>query len=148
MCFWALLYKLGIRKGLQMEQVVEKIAKAMQEVTSEKGDFTLVALVHRETAVFDLWDLLISASWLQNVEQLDALRYITDKLQSYLSDEEILNLAMTVILEQSHQFVIELNQLYEGKQDDLGPQDLMLTNLELNYAYIIISNPTTELAIA
>jgi hypothetical protein len=127
-----------------MEKLIEKLKIVEREIAQEKGDFILFALLHREWALHNSWHLLVSAPWFGE-SRLDTSRYIFGKLKPHLEDDEILKLAMVVPLEPAHEFVVKLNELYQKKQDDLGPCDFKPTNLESDYAYIIASNP--ELAL-
>lgn len=130
-----------------MEKIIEKIKEAEREMAQEKGNFTLFALLHREEADPDRWDLVVSAPWIQGV-QLDTLRYIAGKLKSRLEDDEMVTLSMIVPLESSHQLVVELNKLFQMKQGDLEQSDFKLAGLELDHAHIITSNAEAELEAA
>lgn len=73
---------------------LEKLRQVLNEVSAEKGQFTLFGLFLREDAP-DKWDLLVSARWLEE-GKLKALEEFAKKLSTVLGEEQLLSLSRIV----------------------------------------------------
>lgn len=62
-----------------MKQLVEKLIALEQQISTEKGEFSLFALFLREDAQ-DKWDLVASAAWLE-ADKKTALDYLSTRPQ-------------------------------------------------------------------
>ncbi|ETX06024.1 MAG: hypothetical protein ETSY2_19590 [Candidatus Entotheonella gemina] len=83
-----------------MKQIVDKLVALEHDIVSEKGEFSLLALLLREDAG-DKWDLLASAPWLEE-NQKASLDYLVNHLQSRLETQELLSLSLSLSLESSY----------------------------------------------
>src|SRR5713101_7927728 len=84
-----------------MKQIVEKLASLERDIASEKGEFSLFALLLREDAD-DKWDLLASAPWLE-ANNRESLEYLVNQLRARLDTQELLSLSRIVLLEPGDQ---------------------------------------------
>jgi hypothetical protein len=64
-----------------MSTLFEKIAAVATEVASERGAFTLFAIMHRADAP-DWWDVVVAAPWL-DAEGMKDYRYFAQKLGKF-----------------------------------------------------------------
>ncbi len=72
-----------------MKQIVDKLVSLERDMASEKGVFSLFALLLREDAE-DKWDLLASAPWLE-VNKKTNLEYLVNQLHLRLDTQELLS---------------------------------------------------------
>src|SRR5947207_3179226 len=86
-----------------MKQLAEKIQQFEKDVSKEKGDFLLCALVLRDRSHAQ-WDLVLSASWF-GTKRGNTLKYIIGKLKKQLSDKELLRISKIVLLDPVDPFV-------------------------------------------
>ena len=77
---------------------IEKLRRAMREITSKKGDFTLFALFRREDAP-DGWDLVVSSPWLEE-GKLKALGEFAEALKASIGDKQLRELSRIVTINQ------------------------------------------------
>jgi hypothetical protein len=90
-------------------QVIEKFRQIEVEISAEKGDFTLFALVEREDSL-GKWDVVVSASWIGKNEK-SLIETIAAKIHKNLSKEEQIRLSRIVVLPPSDSLVRNLNMI-------------------------------------
>ena len=76
---------------------VSSLGKAMHEMVAQKGDFTLFALLRRDEPLYGLWDLVVSAPWL-NSDTLAATREVADHLAKSIGTKGLQQLARVVVI--------------------------------------------------
>ena len=76
---------------------VSRLRKAMHEMVAQKGDFTLFALLRRDEPLYGLWDLVVSAPWL-NSDTLAATREVADHLAKSIGTKGLQQLARIVVM--------------------------------------------------
>jgi hypothetical protein len=69
----------------------------MHEMASQKGDFTLFALLRRADAVGGMWDLVVSAPWFKN-STLAATQEVVDLLTKSMGRKALLQFSRIVAL--------------------------------------------------
>jgi hypothetical protein len=74
----------------------EVFSKLRDEISRERGDLSLFALVLREDA--DNWDLVLAAPWAENDDWGHALRYVSQKVMERLKPSELMDLSRIVVL--------------------------------------------------
>ena len=77
---------------------LEKLRLVMDEVTEEKGPFTLFGLFLREDAP-NKWDLVVSAPWLEH-GKLKALGEFAEKLAVGVGEQAVMELSRIVTVSQ------------------------------------------------
>ena len=66
----------------------KKLRKAMHDIAAENGDFTLFALFMRADSSGGVWDLVVSAPWLET-GNLKALRELVELLSKSLGESNL-----------------------------------------------------------
>lgn len=120
-----------------MKDIAEKLVKAEQQMSDEKGRFLLFALFLREDAP-DLWDLLVSADWIE-ANKGEALRYITGKLKSVVEPIELSKLSRIVIIEQTNPALGAIQSAFHIEHSVADVQSSNFFGLQIKHAYIITS---------
>lgn len=77
---------------------IEKLRRAMREISAKKGDFTLFALFRREDAP-DGWDLVVSSPWLEE-ENLKHFAEFADALKGIIGEKQLRELSRIVTIKQ------------------------------------------------
>lgn len=122
---------------------LELLRKVMNEISAEKGEFTLFGLFLREDSM-DKWDLVVSAPWLQK-DKLKGLGEFVEKMSSITGEKEFLNLSRIVTLNQddpSLAAIIKAATINDGLAEMHGAN---LFGLAIKQAYILHSKRPVEL---
>ena len=127
-----------------MKEIVQKLAKVEKEASSEKGAFTLFALVLREDAP-DLWDLLIAAPWIEANKE-DAIKYIAAKIKKVLNPQELMTLSRIVVIEQDNPFLDALHRAVHVEHGLMEVHHSIFSGLPIEHAYIITSQRAEKAA--
>lgn len=93
----------------KMSIVAEKLRQIEVEISADKGDFNLFALVEREDSL-GKWDIVVSANWI-NSERKELINAIALKTRERLSEDEQLMLSRIVTLPPSDSMVRSLNMI-------------------------------------
>lgn len=120
-----------------MKNFAEKLRVVEQQIAQEKGSFLLFALFLRDGAP-NLWDLLVSASWIDEDKE-EALRYIVPKIQSVATSEELANLSRVAIIEQNNPALSALQSAIHVEHGIAEIQNSNFFGLQIKHAYIITS---------
>lgn len=120
-----------------MKTILEKLTKLELLLASEKGAFDLFALFLREDG-FDKWDLVASADWVEE-DYNEALHYVTRKLNSVLTTDELLKISKVVLIDEFDERVKNIQKAItvEHKPTELRGNDFFGLRIEL--AYVITS---------
>ncbi len=122
---------------------INKLRRVMEEVSAEKGEFTLFGLFLREEAQ-DKWDLVVSAPWLEE-GKLKALGEFVERAASIVGEEELLSLSRIVTLNHDDP---NLRKILETVQVEDSPLELWNTSffgLEIKHAYVLRAKKSREL---
>lgn len=125
------------------DEIAEKLNELEREISNEKGDFTLWALLQRAGAQ-DRWDLVVSATWIENNDE-EGLKYLTKKVSSRLDEKEILYISRIIILDRGNPILSKLQEKVKAQHGEIkhkpvSMQDLNLSGLEISYASISTSS--------
>lgn len=125
--------------GLQSEwpPLPEKLASLERDLSSQKGDFNLFALVLREDSP-DKWDLLVSAPWLEATRKED-LQYLGEQVRSRLDPSEFLSLSRIVVLNKDNPVREAIHRVLRGKHCRAEFRNCQFHGLQVEHAYIITS---------
>ena len=86
-----------------MKDIAQAVLQAVREISREKGDFVLVALVLPDGSQ-DMWDVVLSAPWFP-ARRIKTIGYIADKLKKKLKKKEMLRISKIVLLDPPNPFV-------------------------------------------
>ncbi|MGI8641458.1 MAG: hypothetical protein ACR2MG_16125 [Pyrinomonadaceae bacterium] len=123
---------------ITMSEVAEKFRRIEIELSAEKGNFTLFALIEREDSI-GRWDVVISADWIERNEK-EALDLVTSKIYSSLEKTEQIMLSKIVILPPSDKFVQNLN-LIGVEHGKARITNCTFNGILVKEAFLITSNP-------
>lgn len=121
-----------------MKQIVDKLVALEHDIVSEKGEFSLLALLLREDAG-DKWDLLASAPWLEE-NQKASLDYLVNHLQSRLETQELLSLSRIVLLEKGNPVLEAILESANVQHGVTEMRDRIFFDMPIKHAYLITSN--------
>lgn len=127
-----------------MKEMLDKLKKLISSLeTDKKSEFLIFAMFLPDESN-DKWDLIISAPWL-NSSELDSYKFISDKLQKYLTDPELIQIARIVILDPEDQvvkFLQTLETVKNGGYKELRPEELTEKfKFVIKRAYLLRSMP-------
>ncbi|NGX52822.1 MAG: hypothetical protein KR126chlam5_01127 [Candidatus Anoxychlamydiales bacterium] len=92
-----------------MKDIIEKIKTAICDLEKTNGNILVFALFLRE-GLFDKWDIIVAASWLDS-KKMDDYKIISSEIQKVLNDSEFLQFSRIVILDQDDPVVSFLQNL-------------------------------------
>lgn len=118
-----------------MKELAEKLRPVEQQIAEERGPFLLFALFLREDAP-DLWDLLVSAPWIEN-NKGEALRYIVPKLQAVATRDELAKLSRVAIIEKNQPALAAIQSAFHVEHGLAEVQSSNFFGLQIKHAYII-----------
>ena len=93
----------------KMSAVAEKLRQIEIEISADKGDFNLFALIEREDSL-GKWDIVVAAKWIDR-ERKELINNIALKVREKLSKDEQLMLSRIVTLSPSDTLVRNLNMI-------------------------------------
>lgn len=119
-----------------MSQITAKIRQVERDVATEKGPFTLFALLERED-LSDRWDLVVSAPWAKRDQA--TLRYLAQAIKQHLAPTEMTLLARIVILDAAEDPVKAITEQYDVEHGQVELNDPESFGLPVRHGYIITS---------
>lgn len=87
-----------------MNPPVEKFSSVERELAKANGEFELFGLFLHEDAGLEVWDLVVSASWL-DPDARGSLELVVDAVKKRLDEKELMSLSRVVILPPENTFV-------------------------------------------
>jgi len=120
----------------RISKVVEKLCQIETEISTEKGNFTLFALIEREDSL-GRWDVVVSVKWVGNTEKA-LINNIASKIHKELTKEEQLMLSRIVVLPPSDPLVQNLN-LIGVEHGSKKLSNNTLNGIVIKEAYLITS---------
>lgn len=121
-----------------IKEVFEKLESLEKEIVQEKGELSLFGLFLREESG-DRWDLIVAAPWI-DADSMEHLKYIANKLKTYLKDSELILISRIVLLDLNDPIVQTINRTWGVQRGgSLALNNLQVFGLPFQYAYIIIS---------
>lgn len=124
------------------KEFINKLVSLEKNISAEKGDFCLFALFLREAAP-DVWDLVVSAPWLEKEKRKDALHYLSEQLQNRFNQHEIINFSRIEIIDLSNPGLDAIHKVIDVEQKLTEVQNRNFFGLEIKQAYIITSKKIT-----
>ena len=125
-----------------MNQFLQKFVTLEREISREKGAFLLFALFLREDSQ-DKWDLVVSAKWI-NENMKNSLSYLSDRIRSSLTEDELLSFSRIVLVEKSHHVLDAITRAVSTKHNIAEFKDSDFFGLNIKHAFIITSSKTNE----
>jgi len=129
-----------------MRQLLEKFRTIEQDLSKQKGDFVLFALIELEE-VQNKWDVVVSATWLEEGKKKD-LDFVIKQIQSKFSNDEMMFLAKVVLLDPSEPFVKNITSVVSVKGGSLEIKDSAFNNTFVKHAYVITSQKDSTVSLA
>ena len=118
----------------------EKLALLEQEISAQKGDFSLFGLFLRENAKDeDKWDLLVAAPWL-DADEKQGLEYLAKEIQKRLEPDELLSISRIVVLEKENPVLRAIHKVVNVKHKDFEVKDNNFYGVEISQAFISTSS--------
>jgi hypothetical protein len=114
---------------------IEKLRQVMDQVSAERGDFTLFGLFLSEDSP-DKWDLVVSAPWLEE-GKLKALKKFVEKLSAIVGQEAVLSLSKIVTLNHDNPLLKAILKAVRVEGRPIEFQNNNLFGLEIKHAYIL-----------
>jgi hypothetical protein len=121
----------------KMSEVAEKLRKIEVEISTEKGSFTLFALIEREDSL-GKWDIVISADWVNDKEKA-LINTLALKIRKSLNADEQLMLSRIVVLSPTDPFVKNLNAI-GVEHGSFKLSNNTFNGIFIKEAYLITSN--------
>jgi HEPN domain-containing protein len=95
-----------------MRRLIKKLVTIENEISVEKGDFSLLAFFLQDGAP-NRWDLVVAAPWIEKEKkkksEKEILRYFVDKLKSHFTNETFFGLD----IEQAYFITVKQPELTE-----------------------------------
>jgi len=120
-----------------MRNLIEKLKELEEEISKEKGEFSLFALFLREDSE-DIWDLLVSSPWIEE-NKTEALKYLAKKIQNKLSSDEIIKISRIVIIEENNPALSAIHGAISVEHGLVEVKDSIFFGLPIKHAYLITS---------
>ena len=120
-----------------MNELVQKLVTLEMDLSTERGGFLLFGLFLREDSV-DLWDLVISALWLEPHGKR-SLEFIAEELKSRLETHELVSISRIVLLEPSNSGMKAIHQAVSIEHGEAKFQDTDFFGMQMRHAYIFTS---------
>jgi hypothetical protein len=115
----------------------EKFRALESRIATEKGGFTLFALLMRED-VPDRWDLMVSAPWV-GADKRAAVDYLVNQIKVQLGQQDLTSLARIVVVDPQDSAVKAFNGLVDTEHGGVEVRDSNLFGLPVKHAFIITS---------
>ena len=113
----------------------QRLKKAMREIASKKGQFTLFGLFMRADAP-GRWDLVVSAPWLEQ-GKLKALSEFTELLSESIGEKSLSELSRIVTLKPGDPGMKAVMAAFSVEDGELRVQHSNLFGLEIEDAIIL-----------
>jgi hypothetical protein len=128
-----------------MQELLNKLRDSAGEIATEKGEFTLFALLQREDAVGGKWDLVVAAPWIGE-GRLETLKYLAGRITPRLSLEELLSLSKMVTVFPNDEPVRRLIQAFPviPDQKPVEIRDWDYDGMPIARGYILTARPAPE----
>lgn len=127
-----------------MKELLDKLQKLIHSLELEKKtQFLICAMFLREDSG-NKWDFILSSPWLDSSE-LESYKFISNKMQAYLTESELLQISRIVILDQDDpvvKFLRMLKTVANGGYEELRPEELTdKFKFVIKRAYLLRSMP-------
>lgn len=117
----------------------KKVIKLLEEeISTEKGEFSLFALFRRAEAP-DKYDLLVSAPWIE-ADKKQSLDYLVEKVRKQLTKGQLLSLSRIVLLEKDNPILKSINKAIKVKHGSVEVKDSSFSGIQISQACISTSS--------
>lgn len=120
-----------------MNKFLDKLVKLEKTISEEKGAFDLFAVFLREDG-FDKWDLVASALWIEK-DYNKAQHYVTRKLQSTLTTDELLKISKVVLIDEFDERVRSIQRVVRTEHNPVELRENNFFGLKIDLVYVITS---------
>lgn len=124
-------------------RMIEKYRKIEKEITEEKGECYLFALLQPDDSG-NYFDIVVSADWFDK-DKRNTVEYITDKLKKYLDSSEIISISKIVLLSSTEEFVRAVNEILLVNHGLMEWDNIVINNMYFRKVYIITSKTKEDL---
>ena len=116
--------------------ILSALRRAMHDIASQKGDFTLFGLFLRADAPGSVWDLVVSAPWLE-AWAIEPINQLAQLLIASMGRERFLRLASVVALDETDPFVETVLTRFPVDDGELRVHPGNISRLDLEDAVIL-----------
>lgn len=127
-----------------MKELVAKLRTVEKDLSDEHGEFSLFALFLREQSL-DKWDLLISADWIDKMDGIP-LKIVVNKLNSYLSKKELLQISRVVIIQENNPDLVLFQDAISEENQPTELRNSDFFGMPIKHAYVITSQRSRLMA--
>jgi hypothetical protein len=123
-----------------MSTLVDKLRMLEQEITQERGNFLLFALVQREETMPNRWDLLLSAPWFGQDEKATR-EYLAEKLNTVLSPQEMVQISRMILFPPEDPRLEEVRRKVKRtvSHEDVEISQWTFSDMPVSHAHIVTS---------
>ncbi len=126
---------------MDKDTLVKKIMLTVEELERRKGEFSLIMLIPADPTniIGSKLTLLISAQWLDKMNQNDAYELVVNCLRKYLNDTEFPYIARVTFINSSDKFIKAINSVYKVKRDIVNLENINIYGVQIDRAYLLES---------
>lgn len=118
-----------------MDGIIDKLREIERITSHERGNYKLFGLFLREDSL-DKWDLLVAADWIR-ADDPEPLQYISSKIQSSLTQIEIVRLSRVLLIAKDNPGLKALQQGFSVEGGMAEIEDSVILGLQIKHAYLI-----------
>jgi hypothetical protein len=126
-----------------MKELIKKLIRLETDVTTEKGPFDLFGLFSSDDDEDERWDLVVSATWIGE-QSLQALRFLTKQLRSYLAPAEFSRILKIAPLDVYDPRVTEIQKIVSTEHKVKELSDYRFYGFRVEKIYIITCKPQVD----
>lgn len=132
---------LALKLHMDKDTLVEKIMLAIEKLERMKGEFSLIMLIPTDPAniIDSKLTLLISAQWLDKMNQKDAYELVVNCLRGYLNNTEFPYMARVTFINSSDKFVKAINSIFKVKRGVVNLENVNISGIQIDRAYLLES---------
>ncbi len=116
--------------------IVDRLRILEGELSGEKGDFSLFALLLREGSP-DRWDWAVAAPWL--TDRRNSLEFLSERLSHALTRQQLLMISRIVLLGAKDQFLRAIHQAVTVDHGLVEISSRQFEGVEIAHGFIITS---------
>ena len=130
---------------VHMKELLKKFAEIEKEIAAEKGGLLLFGLFQRKPALYDRWEVFVSAPWLVD-EGMKTLKYFFDKFETKLSAEEMKMIKTVRVLNPAEPLVKEIAEEAEWRNGTARVSDYDFNGMTIRRGHIITAKQVRQAA--
>ena len=97
---------------IELKETLERLQKAERRIAEERGDFVMFALLHRKDGLWDIWDVVFSAPWVDEIRPWQAYEIMDRELKKDLLIEDFHRFARYVVVPTDSDWIEEFAESY------------------------------------